>query len=179
MRSPLALDWTDGTFMLEEKPNQRAARAPRQMIEFLSPSQIGAFELPEGHCLVGDNHVQLGAPFVIGGAPGVGKSRAATKLAICGATGGEFFGMSVHRQFRTMILQCENGRVRLKSEYERALAPLDEFIRVSPPPPFGFAFDDAEFLSQLQRAVAEFQPDVFLLDPWNRLARDEKSKDYR
>ena len=50
---------------------------------------------------------------------------------------------------------------------------------MSPPPPFGFAFDDVDFLSQLQSAIGEFQPDVFLLDPWNRLARDEKSKDYR
>jgi hypothetical protein len=57
---------------------------------------------------------------------GVGKSRAATKLAICGATGADFFGMSVHRKFRTMILQCENGRVRLKSKYERELAPVCE-----------------------------------------------------
>ena len=150
------------------------------MIEFLAPSEISAFQPPEGHCLVGDNHVQLAAPFVIGGAPGVGKSRAATRLAICGAMGGDFFGMKVHRPFRTMILQCENGRVRLKSEYgSLAGAALDEFVRVSPPPPFGFAFDDAEFLAQLQGAIMEFQPDVFLLDPWNRLARDEKGKDYR
>ena len=178
MRSSLASDWGQGTFMPEEKAIQHAP-APRQMIEFLCPSQISAFEPPEGYCLVGDNHIQLGAPFVIGGAPGVGKSRAATQLAICGATGADFFGMPVHREFRTMILQCENGRVRLKSEYERELAPLDDFVRVSPPPPFGFAFDDPEFLAQLQRAVTEFQPHVFLLDPWNRLARDEKSKDYR
>jgi hypothetical protein len=179
VRPSLALDWTDGTFMPEAASIERALGSPRQMIEFLSPSQISAFEPPAGHCLVGDNHIQLGAPFVIGGAPGVGKSRAATKLAICGATGADFFGMPVHRTFRTMILQCENGRVRLKREYERELASLDEFVRVSPPPPFGFAFDDADFLSQLQGAVEEFQPDVFLLDPWNRLARDEKSKDYR
>lgn len=179
MRSSLALDWTDGTFMPEERAIEPVSASPVRMIEFLSPSQISAFEPPEGYCLVGGNHIQRGAPFVIGGPPGVGKSRAATKLAICGATGSDFFGMQLHRRFRTMILQCENGRVRLKSEYERELASLDDFVRVSPPPPFGFAFDDPEFLAQLRQAVEEFRPDVFLLDPWNRLARDEKSKDYR
>src|SRR6266478_6601563 len=105
----------------------------RPMLAFLSPSQIRAHQPPPGHCLVGDNHIQRGAPFVIGGAPGVGKSRAATRLAIFGVTRTGYFGMPVHRQFRTMILQCENGRIRLKSES---------------------------------------------LDPWNRLARDEKGKDY-
>ena len=180
MRPLLAVDWTDGTFMPEETPNDSKAESHRRMIEFLSPSQIGAFEPPEGHCLIGDNHIQLGAPFVIGGAPGVGKSRALTRLAICGATGADFFGLKVHRRFRTMILQCENGRVRLKSEYAPLTDPaLDEFVRVSPPPPFGFAFDDAEFLAQLTVSVAEFRPDLFALDPWNRLAKDEKGKDYR
>lgn len=171
---------TGGTCVPEYSRNEGAAEPQRRMIEFLSPSQLNAYEPPEGHCLVGDNHVQLGAPFVIAGAPGVGKSRAATRLAICGATGEDFFGLAVHRQFRTMILQCENGLVRLKNEYAPlAQATLDQYVRVSPPPPFGFAFDDAEFLAQLRCAVAEFRPDVFLLDPWNRLARDEKSKDYR
>jgi hypothetical protein len=181
MTQLLADDWTDGTFLAEqESEDGGAGETARRMIEFLVPSQICGFEPPPGHCLVGDNHIQRGSPFVIGGAPGVGKSRAATKLAICGATCADFFGMKVHQRFRTMILQCENGRVRLKSEYGARPNPaLDDFVRVSPPPPFGFAFDDPEFLTQLQQAVMEFRPDVFLLDPWNRLARDEKGKDYR
>src|SRR5205823_14994032 len=86
--------------------------------------------------------------------------------------------MKVYSQFRTMILQCENGGVRLKREYELAgdIAGLDEFVRVSPPPPFGFAFDDANFLAQLKAEVEGFRPAVFLLDPWNRLAHDDKKQ---
>ena len=113
----LATEWTDGTFLSDPTFDEGKHDAPRQMVEFLCPSQVTAYEPPAGHCLIGDSHVQLGAPFVIAGAPGVGKSRAATKLAICGATGRDFFSMEVHRKFRTMILQCENGPVRLKSEY--------------------------------------------------------------
>ena len=166
---------------LQQMPKQHEASClDAEKVAFLSPSEIRAYQPPAGYCLIGDNHIQRGLPFVIGGAPGVGKSRAATRLAICGATGADYFGMQVHRRFRTMILQCENGRVRLRNEYELACDDaLDEFVRVSPPPPFGFAFDDAGFLVQLKDAVEAFRPDLFLLDPWNRLARDDKGKEYR
>jgi len=148
-------------------------------VEFLTPTQINDYEPPEGHVLVGDNHVVRGAVFVIGGAPGVGKSRAAVALAVAGATCTPWFGLKVHRRFRTMILQNENGRLRLKQEF--AALPhseLDDFVRVSPPPPMGFAFNALEFRSKLQQAYDEFKPDVLLLDPWNAAARDEKAAEY-
>jgi RecA-family ATPase len=44
-----------------------------------------------------------GEVFVIGGEPGVGKSTAATEFAICGATGQDRLGLSVHCRFKTMI----------------------------------------------------------------------------
>lgn len=73
--------------------------------------------------------IQRGAPFVIAGASGVGKSRAATALAVAGATRADWFGLSVHHQFKTMILQAENGPVRLRNEYhEITAAGLDDFI---------------------------------------------------
>ena len=55
---------------------------------------------------------------------------------------------------------------------------FDDFIRVCPPPPFGFAFDDPEFVSQLREEIEAFGPDVFIVDPWNRATSDDKSKDY-
>jgi hypothetical protein len=78
-----------------------------------------------------------------------------------------------------MILQAENGPVRLRDEYAALDLPaFDEFIRVCTPPPFGFAFDRPEFCAQLQEAIAAFGPDVFIVDPWNRATADDKSKDY-
>lgn len=151
----------------------------KPLIEFFKPSQLSAFTPPEGFKLVGDYHIQMAAPFVIGGAPGVGKSRAAVGLAVSGATGGQWFGYPVHRQFKTMIVQAENGRVRLRNEFADLDCPaLDNYVRVCSPPPYGFAFDRLPFCDQLRREVDEFQPDVFILDPWNRLARDDKVKDY-
>jgi hypothetical protein len=151
----------------------------KPMIEFFTPSQLSAFTPPEGFNLIGNYHIQRAAPFVIGGAPGVGKSRGAVALAIAGATVADWFGLKVHRQFKTMIVQAENGRVRLKNEFaDLDCAMLDEFVRVCPPPPFGFAFDKLAFRDQLRREIENFQPDVFILDPFNRLARDDKARDY-
>jgi hypothetical protein len=149
------------------------------MIEFFKPSELSAFTPPEGFNLVGDFHVQKASPFVMAGAPGVGKSRAAVGLAVAGAIEKDWFGNKVHRPFKTMIVQAENGRVRLKNEFaDLDCAALDEFVRVCSPPPFGFAFDRKEFCDLLRREIEKFKPDVFILDPFNRLARDDKAKDY-
>ena len=149
------------------------------LIEFHSPSQLRAYEPPAETMLAGDFHIMRGAPFVIGGAPGVGKSRAAVALAVAGATGGDWLGLRIHRRFRTMIAQAENGRLRLKHEFaDLDCATLDEWVRICSPPPFGLAFDTEEFRDNLSAAIAEFAPDVFVIDPWNAVARDDKASDY-
>jgi len=56
-------------------------------IRFLSPSECSDYQIPEGHLLIGNQHIVRGEIFVIGGTQGVGKSRAVTYLAACGATG--------------------------------------------------------------------------------------------
>src|SRR4051812_13959679 len=100
---------TSGTFA-----PSNGATTPSKFLKFYSPSQLRDFQEPEGHKLVGDYHIQRGAIGVLAGAPGVGKSRAALWLAIRGAYGdGDWFGLPVHTQFRTLMLQNENGLVRL------------------------------------------------------------------
>jgi hypothetical protein len=65
----IAPEWT-----LASAPGVRTEIKPaKPMIEFFTPSQLSAFTPPEGFKLVGDYHIQRAAPFVIGGAPGVGK----------------------------------------------------------------------------------------------------------
>ncbi len=155
---------------------------PPKFLEWFSPSELRDFKEPEGHNLVGDYHIQRGATAVLAGASGIGKSRAALWLAIRGAYGdGDWFGLPVHCQFRTLMLQNENGPVRLHRDFEQIKLPaiFDSWIRVSSPPPLGMLMDNPLFRAELRAAVDDFAPHVLLIDPWNSVARDSMEKDYQ
>lgn len=166
---------------IDLNPLEIAVSRPAPLpIIFLSPSEAKSYEPPTGAMLVGDCHIVRGSISVIGGAPGVGKSRASVALAVAGATGSPWFGLPVHRKFKTLIVQNENGRYRLKQEFsELDCTVLDEFVKVCPPPAFGFAFERADFTAALSEAIEQFQPDVVVFDPWNAAARDDKAADYQ
>jgi hypothetical protein len=149
----------------------------RIFIEFLSPSELRSYTPPPSMVLVGDNHITRGSVFVVGGAPGIGKSRATVALAVAGATALPWLGLNVHSKFKTLIVQNENGRFRLKSEFaDHQEAAFDEYIRITPPPPYGICFDRPEFRDQLAKAIGIFQPDLVIIDPWNAASRDEKAR---
>jgi len=152
---------------------------PRIMIEFLRPSQVLAYDPPPGIVLAGDNHIIRDAVFVLAGAPGVGKSRLIVWLARCGALEVPWMGYDVHVQFRTLIIQNENGRYRLKLEFEGLnCKKLEDCLLITPPPPFGLCFDRREFREQLKAAADTFQPNLVAVDPWNAACRDDRQKDY-
>jgi len=188
VRTPAAFkdpnDWTraGGTaddFLAAIAASKVIAARPQPLIEFRSPSQLKRFVPPPGMVLVGDCHIVRGSVFVIGGAPGVGKSRAGVALAEAGATGFQWFGLSVHRKFKTLIIQNENGELRLSREFgDLDCDTLDPWMRICPPPPLGLNFDREDFRALVMREIADFQPDVVLIDPWNAAARDEKARDY-
>ncbi|MGI8436101.1 MAG: AAA family ATPase [Chthoniobacterales bacterium] len=157
---------------------ERPTRMPR--IRFYSPAELRAYEPDNDIKLVGNCHVMRGEVFVVGGEPGVGKSRAATALAIAGATGQPWLGLSIHRQFRTMIVQTENGRFRLKQEFDsiNLHKEIESWVRVSEPPPFGLTLTNSEFQEDIKAELEAFRPDCVILDPWNAAARDDRQKDY-
>lgn len=149
-------------------------------LEALKPKEISAYQPPPGTLLIGDNHIVRGAVFVIGGAPGIGKSRSSVALAEAGATSMDWLGLQVHTRFKTLIIQNENGRYRLKLEFEAidTLEVLDDYLLITPPPPFGLRFEKQEFREQLKRIIDEHQPGLIMIDPWNAVVRDDKAKDY-
>jgi hypothetical protein len=121
-----------------------ANREPR--IRFFAPSQLRDFQPDNDVVLIGNCHVMRGEIFVIGGEPGVGKSLAATQLGRSGAIRCDWFGLPVHRQFRTLIVQTENGRYRLQQEFSALdCDEIESWIRVSEPPPFGLTLSNNEF----------------------------------
>jgi hypothetical protein len=159
------------------------SRAPKEsdkvFVESLKPSQLRAYKPKPGTILVGDHHIERGSVFVVAGAPGVGKSRSGVALAEAGATKLDWFGLPVHCNFKTLIVQNENGQLRLQMEFaEMDDKLMDQYVRVTPPPAFGLCFARSEFRDQLKAIIEEHQPGVILLDPWNAVARDDKTKDY-
>lgn len=156
-----------------------ATEEKKIFFEVLKPSELRSYQPKPGIVLVGDNHIVRGSVFVIAGCPGVGKSRAGVALAEAGASKFDWFGHKVHCNFKTLIIQNENGRLRLKMEFSSLDDELlDQFVRVSPPPPFGLCFNKSEFRDQLKAVIDNQQPGVILIDPWNAVARDDKAKDY-
>jgi AAA domain len=153
----------------------------RKYLKFYSPSELLAYQEPEGHNLIGDYHIQRGATTVFTGAPDVGKSRAALWLTIAGASGeGAWFGLPVHCQFRTLMLNNENGLVRLHHDFKQITLPdgIDSWLRVSSPPPFGMLMDDPRFRAELCAIVKDFNPHLLTIGSWNSVTRDVMERDY-
>lgn len=165
----------------EKQLDEAEKRKP--LVTAWKPSQFRNFDPPPDFMLAGDCHLTRGNIAVIAGAPGVGKSRAAIALAIAGATGKPWMGLDVHSRFRTLVIQVENGEFRMKGEFtdigEPSGVDLDEWLRVTPPPPFGMDFLDDEFQEDVRALIADFKPGLVVIDPWNRVAGDDNVRSYK
>ena len=70
--------------------------------------------------------------------------------------------------------------LRLKHEFsDLPCDQLNQYIRVSRPPQYGMNFAGMKFRNQLKGIIEKFQPDIFVVDPWNHVARDSKEHDYQ
>jgi archaellum biogenesis ATPase FlaH len=136
------------------------------------------YESPTGFELVGDKHICMGGQItIIAGPVSVGKSKIAFNLADSGANGRDWLGYKTHRRFKTMIIQSENNQLRIKEDYLDTSERVEDFIRVSKPPPFGIRLDDDRFREDLKEALDSFKPDLVIFDPWTAMIKDITPKE--
>ncbi len=148
-------------------------------------SELAAYQPPPHLQLVGDNEIFMGydGVVVLAGPGSSGKSLAVDSLALAGAIGkGEWMGRKVHRKFRTLVIQAENGTRRLKriiEEFARNHPEVDieSSIFLSSPPEGGIPFHRADFREAVRAAVVEFQPDLVVVDPWSQVATEDAAKE--
>jgi hypothetical protein len=147
--------------------------------------ELMEYEPPTKLQLVGDNEIRMGYEglALIAGPGASGKSMALTCLGFAGALGtGTWMGRKVHRKFRTLYIQAENGASRLKKEMAawHAAHPrinIQDHIFMSDPPEGGIPFHRPEFRANLRRLVDEIKPDLVVLDPWSQMAVEDQAKE--
>jgi hypothetical protein len=160
-------------------PNPNPQPQSSVTLNFYDPEFLRNFKIPDGICLIGDYHFLRGDFIVLAGPPGVGKSRAAVAAAVCGASCSPWFGYPVHQKFKTLIIQNENGIVRLHLEIDEIGHCIDDCLLLLEPPDNGLNFDDPGFRSAIAQAIAAFKPDLVIIDPWNAVASGDKARDIK
>lgn len=183
MDPTLSLDTLRAEFAEISDTAQKIGRPKAAALTAVKMSDHLNYQPKENLGLIGDTDVTKGYQgiTIIAGMPGSGKSLAAASLAIAGAIGsGYWMGREVHRQFRTLIVQCENGAMRLKKEFaamkkNHPNVAFDDWVRVTLPPEGGLPFNRPEFRREVAKVVEEFHPDVIVLDPWTAMACEDSS----
>lgn len=130
--------------------------------------------------VITDGILAMGEKMLLVGPSESGKSYMLLQLALELATGGSFFGRSIVRPFKTMLIQSEV----MEGEYQarvRKMAPsfldLDDkmlgFLTTE-----SMKLNDGEGLEAMREIVSAVKPDVLMLDPLRAFIRgDENGSD--
>ena len=154
-------------------------------LKMWKPSELLKYQPPDDMRLVGDNEIVKGYEglCLIAGPGSSGKSLVAVSLGLAGAGASAIWmGRQVHRRFKTMIIQAENGAIRLRGEFEAIKRNhpelnLDDWICISSPPEGGLPFHKADFRAAVREEAERFKPDLVILDTWAQIAADDAAKD--
>jgi len=165
--------------------SERIGGSIRPKLKIWRAKDILKHEVPKHLALVGDNEICMGydGVVVMAGPGSSGKSLCTAALALAGAIGkGTWMGRKIHRKFKTLIIQAENGITRMKKEVEALTenhpgVNIHDHIFFSEPPEGGLPFHNAEFRTAVRRAVAELQPDLVVIDPWSQVATEDAAKE--
>ncbi len=170
---------------LETAARIAGGRKDKPQLKVWRCSDLLKYQPPEDASLVGDNEIVKGyeGVVVLAGPGSSGKSLCTATLALAGARGcGYWMGRKVHRRFKTLIIQAENGVTRLKKEVA-AMADahpelnIDDHIFFSEPPEGGLPFHRGDFRSAVRDDIARLGPDLVIIDPWSQVATEDAAKE--
>ena len=152
---------------------------PNNRINVWTIDDIENFEINPDLYVAGNGHIMKGKDrlHLIVGYAGVGKSRAANFLAYCGATGRQWFDYEIKNEFKTLFIQTENGRARLKHDYENLFDQVRDKVFFTDLPT-GARFDAAWFRQDLKNIIQRESIGVIIIDPWTNVAPDLNHKEY-
>lgn len=155
----------------------RIGEQSRPWLEIVTIKELKSYQPDPSTFLIGADMVSRGELCLIAGWAGLGKSRLANTLAFAGARGtGTWMGYEVKRQFRSLVLQCENSLRRLKNEILDLPESFQDWVKFSKPCPL--AFHRPEFRSELRRFWDQWPFDVLIIDHWLEVAREEGQADH-
>lgn len=167
--------------------SQRIGHTQRARLKIWRVSELMQYEAPAHQSLVGDNEINMGYEglTIVAGPGSSGKSLAVISLAVAGATGAALWmGRKVHRRFKTLVIQAENGSRRLKEDMAGYLTShpenaeaINAGIFFSDPPEGGLCFNSADFRAAARRQIEECKPDLVVIDPWQSVAAEDAAKE--
>lgn len=128
-------------------------------------------KLNDPSCLIGNRWLCREGSLLISGQSGIGKSSLTMQFAIVCASGGDFFGIKVHRPLKTMIIQAENDLGDLAEQFQGVISGLrlpgetrkimmDNLLMTTNLNTTGW-----NFLTYLRRQIQAHKPDVVIIDP--------------
>ena len=167
--------------------SQRIGGSTRQRLKVWRVADLLKYEPPPHLKLVGGNEINMGyeGVCVVAGPGSSGKSLCVASLALGGAIGsGLWMGRKIHRRFKTLIVQAENGTGRLKGEvtamiqnHPKYAEEIGDSVFFTDPPEGGLPFHHPDFRSAIRRAIDEYEPDLVVIDPWSQVAAEDAAKE--
>jgi hypothetical protein len=166
--------------LAESMPSTKTKPEKKRVLRVLDMDEVLSYERPEGADLVGDGFIELGEVALLYGPPGSFKGFAVGELMVCGAEGGgSWLGFPVKCKFKSLWINCENGRQRLKKQFSKMQMPVDvrDYVFTTDQPD-SFSLADKQLAEEIREAVITKGIGLLIIDTVSNFTEDELAKHF-
>lgn len=163
-----------------QREDATKSQASVPVLRVFSLQEVLNYQPPEGAMLVGDGLIELGEVALLFGPPGSYKGFAVGQLMVSGAQGcGNWLGHPVLTQFASLWVNCENGRRRLRDQFQRMKLPPDaeKFVHVTDVPAV-WDLGDVRLRTELRRTIEAKNIRLLIIDTVSNFTEDEFAKQF-